>query len=89
MIEGSGAGSVPRTNGSGSGGPKTYGSGSATLHISNSLLSSKDFCAVPNILAFTVFSGNAFDSFLILGGSAAEPERVYFRNARALGLLSR
>jgi hypothetical protein len=31
MIEGSGAGSVPRTNGSGSGRPKTYGSGSATL----------------------------------------------------------
>jgi hypothetical protein len=33
MIEGSGAGSVPSTNGSGSGRPKINGSGSATLIV--------------------------------------------------------
>ncbi len=34
MIEGSGSGSIPHTNGSGSGRPKTSGSGSATLRTS-------------------------------------------------------
>jgi hypothetical protein len=41
------------------------------------------------ILTVMVFSVNAFKPFLPLGGSAAEPERVYFRDARALGLLPR
>ncbi len=41
------------------------------------------------ILAVMVFSVNAFNLFLTLGGSAAEPERVYFCDARALGLFPR
>jgi hypothetical protein len=41
------------------GGSKTYGSGSATLHISNSLLSSNYLCAVLNVLSVTVFSVKA------------------------------